>query len=82
MRRDELDRVLAEELARIPERRALYGRPLGQSVFRMMYSSMRRSDLARDPRTPRSHTLRRALRLLGEHASFVPTYDAGYFGAA
>lgn len=75
MKRDELNRRLREELARIP--RGDYS----QNVLRAIYNMQRRSDLARDPRTTSGASLSEAIRFIRkDEPSFEPSIDRAYFG--
>lgn len=75
MRGDLLHRSVQEELVHIPRG------DLSQNELRMVYNIERRHDLALDPSTPRLASLRAAVRSVqSRHPSFVPGYDAAFFG--
>lgn len=74
MKREELNRQLREDLACIP--RGDYK----QNVLRAIYNMQRRSDLARNPRSPRAVSLDEAVRFVRkDEPSFEATFDRAYF---
>jgi hypothetical protein len=78
MKRAPLDKMLSEELEHI----AKDVKGSDQNAFRMMYSMIRRRDLGRNPATPGSQSLRRAIEAIRESSrDFVPQYDEEYFSA-
>lgn len=76
MKREELNRQLREDLARIP--RGDYD----QNVLRAIYNMQRRSDLAHNPGRLRSASLDEAIRFIRKDApNFEATFDRAYFSA-
>lgn len=74
MKREEMNRILSEELAGIPRG------DLSQNSLRSIYNAFRRHDLALDPSTPRNQSLERALgQLRASGAGSTPTYDRDLF---
>lgn len=76
MKRELLNKMVSEELIHIV--RDIKGSE--QNAFRMMYNMVRRRDLGRDPATPRTESLGRAIQAIQESSpQFVAQYDEGYF---
>jgi hypothetical protein len=74
MKREDINRQLQEDLARIPRG------DHSQNVLRSIYNMQRRSDLARDARTPKANSLAEAIRFVRkDEASFEATVDSAYF---
>lgn len=74
MRRNQMARVMREELARIPRG------DLNQNVLRAIYNMQRRHDLASSPAAPKEVALRVAIEdVRKSEPSFVPQYDRGFF---
>jgi hypothetical protein len=79
MRREELNRIIGEELGNIPEG----NKGSAQQELRWLYNMTRRKDLGRNPNTPRSRSLQYAIERIKErNPDFHPEYDEHYFGSA
>jgi len=74
MKRELMDRTLADELAHIgTDNRE-------QRILRAVYNMQRRSDLGRDAKTPRRESLAEAIRIARKDSpSFEPAFDEAYF---
>lgn len=74
MKRDELNKKVAEELKRIPRG------SFDQNMLRAYYNAMRRHDLSLSPACPARDTLVRAVELIRKgKPDFLPTYDRDFF---
>ncbi len=74
MKRDLMNRILADEIAHIGSGNR------EQRILRAVYNMQRRSDLGRDVKTPRSESLAEAIRIARKDApSFEPAFDEAYF---
>jgi len=78
MKREQLNRIVGDELDHIPRG------PKGsaQNEFRLVYNRRRRVDLGRDPSTPRKESVQRAAQsVTAYNPGFEPEYDTQYFEA-
>lgn len=76
MKKEELNKRLAEELEHIP--RGHRGSP--QNLLRAAYNMVRRHDLSVDPAISQGASLKKALEEIGKTApDFMPAYDTQFF---
>jgi hypothetical protein len=76
MNRGLLNEIISEELEHIVKD----VKGSDQNAFRMIYNMIRRRDLGRDPATPRTESLGRAIQAIQESSPrFVPQCDESYF---
>lgn len=76
MKRDELNKKVAEELKHIPHIKG----DLQQNFFRSRYSGMRRHDLSVNPAFPAKDSLRTAIEIARmDKPNFSPIYDRDFF---
>lgn len=76
MKREQMDRELREDFARIP--RGDYD----QNVLRAVYNMQRRSDLAHNPGRSRGASLDEAIRFVRKDSpSFEATFNRAYFSS-
>ncbi len=74
MKREELNKTIAEELKHIPRG------SFDQNMLRMCYNGMRRHDLSLNPACPARHTLIRAIETMKkDKPDFLPMYDGKFF---
>jgi hypothetical protein len=78
MKRELLNKLVSEELDHIAQGE----KGSDQNALRLVYNTIRRRDLGRDPATHRSQSLRKAIEAVRESSrDFVPEYDEEYFSA-
>jgi hypothetical protein len=76
VKRKLLDAIVAEELDHIEK--GTNGSD--QNALRMVYNTVRRRDLGRNPDTPRTQSLLRAIEAVREGSpGFAPLYHKDYF---
>ena len=77
MKREQLDRTVAEEALRHIPKRPEYP---AQQDLRMLFNMRRQRDLGRDPTTPKGETLRYAIDFVKKDCKdFESEYDKDYF---
>ena len=75
MKRDELNKKVAEELKRISRG------SLDQNILRANYNVMRSNDLSLNPALPAKDSLLKAIeRVRKDKPDFFPKYDREFFG--